>query len=359
MADRVSAESILATLRESLLVLNAELRVIVANDAFYRTFRTHPEATLDRFIYDLGDGQWDIPSLRDLLAHVLPLQTEVRDYLVEHDFPGLGPRIFVLNAREIREPGGDDRLLLLAIEDITEREDERRALATLRSELEASNRELEAFAYSVSHDLRAPLRSMSGFGQRLLDLYDDQLDDRGRDYLRRIRNASERMAELVNGILQISRLGRTQVTRAPVDLTSMARRILGELRREDPTREATTEIAEGVTVQGDLRLLEQLLRNLLENAWKFTSKRPVAQIEFGTSEREGKTVYFVRDNGAGFDMQYAGELFGLFQRLHSRREYEGTGIGLAIAKRIVQRHDGEIWAEAEAERGATFCFTLD
>ncbi|MCC5887995.1 MAG: PAS domain S-box protein [Gammaproteobacteria bacterium] len=233
------------------------------------------------------------------------------------------------------------------------------ALAQRAAELEELNRELEAFSYSVSHDLRSPLRALNGFSQALLTDYEDApLDERGRDYLQRIRRASEKMGRLIDDLLELSRLSRITMQRRPVDLSAIARDIIAELRAASPERSVDAAIEEGLEVEGDARLIEIMLRNLLGNAWKFTSKHPRAQIEVGLHEANGNAVYYVRDDGAGFDMAYAGQLFAPFQRLHSDHDFGGTGIGLAIVQRIVGRHGGRIWVEAEVDRGATFFFTF-
>lgn len=231
---------------------------------------------------------------------------------------------------------------------------------TLRAvELEATNKELESFSYSVSHDLRAPLRGVDGFSQALLEDYAGKLDAKGQSYLQRVRGAAQYMAQLIDDLLQLSRVTRSELSRVRIDLSAMARAVATELQKSQPERQAQFVIAEGLVADGDQRLLRLALENLLGNAWKFTSKRPRATIEFGVVERNGKPTYFVRDNGAGFDMAYADNLFGPFQRLHTPDEFPGTGIGLATVQRLVHRHGGSVWAEAKVDRGATFYFTLN
>lgn len=264
-------------------------------------------------------------------------------------------------------------LISSAIRDVTERKEAERAreeavvhareLASsldLRArELSAVNNELEAFSYSVSHDLRAPLRALDGFSQALLSDYEDRpLDDRGQDYLARIRRASQRMGRLIDDLLDLSRISRTRMQSERVDLSTLARSILAELAAGGPERDVEQVISDGLQVEGDPNLIEIMLRNLLGNAWKFTADQSRARIEVAASSMGGERVYYVRDDGAGFDMAYAGKLFGAFQRLHTEREFEGTGIGLATVKRIVTRHGGRIWAEGAVGMGATFYFTL-
>jgi len=229
-------------------------------------------------------------------------------------------------------------------------------------ELEATNRELEAFSYSVSHDLRAPLRSIDGFSQILLEDYWEELDDEGRDYLRRVRGASQKMGRLIDDLLGLSRVTRGVLRREEVDLGAVAREVFGEFMEEAPERRVELRVDGGLVELGDARLLRVALWNLIGNAFKFTAREPLARIEFGLdaalSAEGGVPVYYVRDNGAGFDMAYANKLFGAFQRLHAADEFEGTGIGLATVQRIVHRHGGRIWARGAVDEGAAFFFTL-
>lgn len=226
------------------------------------------------------------------------------------------------------------------------------------AELEVANRELEAFSYSVSHDLRAPLRSLDGFSHILLDEYHDKLDDEGRDFLRRLRNASQTMGQLIDALLQLSRVSRSEMTRQEVDLSALARQIANELQDQSPERSCTFEITPDMRVMGDPRLLQAVLQNLIGNAWKFTARREHARIEFGVGSGGGARTFYIRDNGAGFDMNYSNKLFGAFQRLHTVSEFEGSGIGLATVQRVVRRHGGKVWAEGRPHEGATFYFTL-
>jgi len=226
------------------------------------------------------------------------------------------------------------------------------------SELRAVNKELEAFSYSVSHDLRAPLRSIDGFSQALLEDCTDALNDQGKDYLRRVRASSQRMGELIDDLLSLSRVTRSEMRREEIDLSQMVKSIAAELQKREPEREVQFEVQEGLTVTGDTQLLRVAMENLLGNAWKFTSRKECARIAFGQTEYDGTIAYFVSDNGAGFDMAYADKLFGPFQRLHSTEEFGGTGIGLATVQRIIHRHGGRVWAEGAVNRGATLYFTL-
>lgn len=234
-----------------------------------------------------------------------------------------------------------------------------RRVAERTAQLEAANKELEAFSYSVSHDLRAPLRSIDGFSQALLEDYADKLDEEGKKDLQRVRAATQRMGDLIDDMLNLSRVTRKEMRLETVDLSAMAQTIAAELRRSQPGRKVEFVIAEGMVTDGDGGLLKVALENLLGNAWKFSGKRCPARIDFGITPGDGDAAYFVRDNGAGFDMAYADKLFGAFQRLHDQNEFSGTGIGLATVRRIVDRHGGQVWAEGEVEKGATFYFTLN
>jgi PAS domain S-box-containing protein len=232
-------------------------------------------------------------------------------------------------------------------------------VAERTTQLLAANKELEAFSYSVSHDLRAPLRHINGFSQALLEDYADKLDEEGKGYLREVRAASREMAQLIDDVLQLARVTRSEMHSEVVNLSETARLVVAELHKGDAERAVAVTVEEGIVARGDKRLLRIMLSNLLGNAWKFTLKREQAEIAFGREQEvSGETIYFVRDNGAGFDMAYAGKLFGAFQRLHTASEFEGTGIGLATVQRIVNRHGGRVWAEGAIGLGATFYFTL-
>jgi PAS domain S-box-containing protein len=226
------------------------------------------------------------------------------------------------------------------------------------TELEVSNKELEAFAYSVSHDLRAPLRSIDGFSDAILEEYGKSLDERGKDYLNRIRDSSQMMAQLIDDLLGLSRVVRTEIVLKKVDLSGMAKAISQELKKSEPQRQVEFDIADGVEAIGDGNLLHLVLENLFNNAFKFTSGCQIARISFGLTEKNREKIYYIKDNGAGFDMKYADKLFKPFQRLHPANEFPGTGIGLATVQRIIRRHGGKVWAEGKSEKGATFYFTI-
>jgi light-regulated signal transduction histidine kinase (bacteriophytochrome) len=232
------------------------------------------------------------------------------------------------------------------------------ALLEAKVATESANQELEAFSYSVAHDLRAPLRALDGFSMMLMEDCAEKLDDEERRNLEFIRESSQHMGRIIDDLLALSHVARSELKREAVNLTEIARKIAARLQNSQPERRVDFVIADGLAGNGDARLLTIALENLIGNAWKYSGKREDARIEIGTVSHAGREAFFVRDNGAGFDMAYADKLFGVFQRLHKAEEFEGTGIGLATVKRIFNRHGGQIWAESEIGRGATFFFTL-
>ncbi|HEV2112441.1 MAG TPA: ATP-binding protein [Gammaproteobacteria bacterium] len=273
--------------------------------------------------------------------------------IVSHEIAWNGHRARLVSANDVTER-------LQAEARILELNTNLEALVRERTQqLESVNRELEAFSYSVSHDLRAPLRVIDGFSQALMEDYAKHLEGNGSRYLSRIRVTTQRMGLLIDDLLTLARISRRNVKRGEVDLSALASEVVRELREKEPAREVAVRVEPGMRVAADRGLVKIALDNLVGNAWKFTSRTPAASIEIGRERLDGAEVFYVRDNGAGFEMQYAHKLFGAFQRLHAESDFTGTGIGLATVQRIVTLHHGRIWAEAEPGRGAVFRFTLD
>ncbi|HEY6645276.1 sensor histidine kinase [Povalibacter sp.] len=272
---------------------------------------------------------------------------------------GSATLLYILLRRYERNARQSTRRLLESQEEVRRMNaDLEHRVAARTLQLESANRELEAFAYAVSHDLRAPLRSMSGFSQIVVESAPPELDEKNLDYLRRIRDASLRMSALIDDLLSLSRISRSEMTLRPASLTQIASEAAATVRDLYPGREVTLTIAPDMMVEGDTRLLRIAMENLIDNAWKYTGHVEHAQITIGCQQSGPERVFFVRDNGIGFDMAYSGKLFGPFQRLHADSDFPGTGIGLVTVQRIVARHGGRIWAEAQPDHGATFYFTL-
>lgn len=516
---RRHSDSIVETMREPIIVLAADLRVRQANRAYYAAFATTAEETEGRSLRELAGGAWAVPDLLTALEKVVPQHTHIDDFEITREFPGLGPRTLLLNARKLYRPGNHTVFALLAIEDLTARrrldqihlhfralfeslpglylvltpeleivaasdaylkatmttresllgrklfdafpdnpdDPAANGTANLRASLDrvrqnavadvmaiqkydvrrpdgafeehywspinspvlgadrrmeyiihrvedvtefvrkksssaadstamrvrleqmeaeifqssqkvqeanrllaAANRELESFSYSVSHDLRAPLRHIDGFAAMLAEHLDaQQLDDKGRRYLATIAASARTMGRLIDALLGLARTGRAELRRQPIRIGELVEDVRRGLQNDHAGRTVVWEIAPLPVVEGDAALLRQVFANLLDNAVKYTRGRAEARIAVGVQPGDdGETVLFVRDNGAGFDMRYADKLFGVFQRLHASSEFEGTGVGLATVRRIVERHGGRIWAESAVEAGATFYFTL-
>ncbi|MBI5368781.1 MAG: PAS domain S-box protein [Planctomycetes bacterium] len=354
--DRSRLSAIVESCDDSIVGCDLEGIVQSWNAGAERIFGYPAHAMLDRPIAVLvpPDRPDDIAERIRALRRAEPRRTLEATRLTAD-----GRRIEVSSSMSpIRDGSGALIGVSLVARDITEQKRAATALHDAMEAAERANRELEAFSYSVSHDLRAPLRAIAGFGQTLVENYGPRLDEKGVHYLERMCAASRRMGELIDDLLELSRLGRACLRSEVVDLSRIAAAIADELRRAAPDRTVEFAIAPDLTVRGDPGLLTCLLENLLRNAWKFTGRHPRARIEFGVERAAEGPVFFVRDDGAGFDMAYAEKLFAPFQRLHGEDEFEGTGIGLAIVQRIVHRHGGRVWAQGAPEQGAAFHFTL-
>lgn len=370
------ANAIVETVREPLIVLSPDFRVVTANKSFYANFLTTPEETENKSIYDLGGGQWNIPSLRENLEKVLPENKVFSDFEVEIELPNIGRRIMILNAREIyldepyfkttvNTPEHFDRLILLAIEDMTDLKKSEEALKirnkelqSLASELKAAYKDMESFSYAVSHDLKSPLITIEGFSNIVLEDYAEKLDDKGKDFLNRINNSVKKMNQLIGDLLSFSQISIKEILKHDFNMEDLAQKLVDELTPTIGERDIKFEIKQMPAAYGDVFMMNQVLLNLLSNAIKFTHTRETAMIEAGGYSENNESVYYVRDNGIGFDMQLSDRLFGLFQRIHSSEEVEGTGLGLVIVKNIIEKHGGRVWAEGKPDEGATFYFTL-
>ena len=348
--------------KDGILLIDAETGLILDVNPFLIEMLGLPKKEF------LGKNLWELGYFRDIIASKANfLELQKNEYVRYEDLPlrtadGREMKVeFVSNLYEFDH----QKIIQCNVRDITKRKQAEEEVKRLNeitkrraAELEVANKELEAFAYSVSHDLRAPLRSMEGFSQVLLEDCTGILNDECKDYLKRIQSSAELMAQLINDMLRLSRITRADMHLDDVNLSELAQSIASDLKKLQPERRVEFVITPGLIGRGDEKLLRVALTNLLENSWKFTGNVPETHIEFGIIEKDGKKAYFVRDNGAGFDMTYADKLFKPFQRLHTYIEFPGTGIGLASVQRIIQRHSGQVWAEGKIGGGATFYFTL-
>jgi light-regulated signal transduction histidine kinase (bacteriophytochrome) len=323
-------------------VQQATLNILQDMDADKLLYRQTQQATLNI----LEDLEMDKESLRNIQRATLNILEDLDNEKA------------IVEARRIE-----------LMHEVEERKHAEAEVSTLNQELEQrvldrteqlqlANKELESFAYSVSHDLRAPLRALDGFSQAILEDYVGRIDNQGQDYLQRIRAAAQRMGQLIDDMLKLSRLTRGELLQQSIDLTALAHEVVEELKKSDAGRSVDVVIAHGLTATGDARLVRVVLVNLFGNAWKFTGPQAGPRIEMGQVQVDGQQAFFIKDNGVGFDPQHAGKLFGAFQRLHTASEFPGTGVGLATVQRIVHRHGGRIWAESAVGKGATFFFTM-
>jgi PAS domain S-box-containing protein len=346
-------------------LVSSDGRWLKVNRALCKLLGYSSEELLAKRFQDItypADLQADLEYVRQMLAG------EIHAYQMEKRYFHKAGHIVwaLLSVSLVRDERGQELYFISQVQDITERkrvEDEIKDLngqmERQNTELIAINKELESFSYSVSHDLRAPLRAIDGFSLALLEDCDHKLEPAEKEHLQRVRGATANMGRLIDDMLNLARTARYELVRRKVDLSALAREIVSALHEAESERRVTSMIAPDLIVEGDRTLLRVVLENLLGNAWKFTSKQADAHLEFGVRSESGRTVYFVRDNGAGFDMRYADKLFGVFQRLHGGGEFPGSGVGLATVQRIVHRHGGRIWAESAVGEGATFYFVLD
>lgn len=358
VAERLLLD-IIDTVREPLLVLDSEFRVTHTNRAFFQTFRVAREDTIGEALFTMADGEWDIPALRKLLHDRLAVERELYDVEIDHAFPGIGRRTMLLNARLVTHAPDTPGLILLAIEDVTERRVTERRLAAQRRELQRSNAALNEFAFVASHDLQEPLRKILSFGERLGTSAGPMLEGDARHYLERMLDAATRMRTLITDVLAYSQIATSGAPFAPTDLGAIARDVVSDLELLIADTGARIEVGTLPVIDADAMQMRQLFRNLLGNALKFRRKdsAPVVQLR-ASATADGFCTIAVSDNGIGFKQEHGEKIFRMFERLHARSQYEGTGIGLAICRRIVERHGGTIAATSTAGEGTTFNVTL-
>ncbi|MFD0740253.1 ATP-binding protein [Lysobacter koreensis] len=364
------AQSILQTVREPIVLADATLRVVMHNAAFSELYGINQDDAIGTPLAQVGDGAWDNAETLQRLGDVVSRGRELWDHeLAQRTVDGI-ERTMLVNARKMPLPDSSDHVVLITASDVTAQKAAEQRIVELNRQLEGKvdqvsdvNRELEAFSYSVSHDLRAPLRHISGFADKLARQLGDDADEKSRHYIGVIGSSAKRMATLIDDLLVYSRLGRSALRLQAVDMQSLVaetRALLdSNAKNDNPNHRIEWRIAPMPMLVADENMLRQVWQNLLGNAVKYSAKREPAVIEVEHHPADDGGHHFtVRDNGAGFDMAYAGKLFGVFQRMHKASDYPGTGIGLASVRRVLMRHGGRIWAEAEPERGATFHFTL-
>jgi signal transduction histidine kinase len=371
------------------LVLSPDLVIVAVSDAYLRATMTRREAIVGRGLFEVFPDNPEDPAtsgtrnLKASLDHVIRDRVSDAMPVQKYDIPrpekeggGFEERFWSPVNSPVLGPGGELLHIIHRVEDVTEfmrlksgtrdivnateAEVVRRARESAETsrQLKEANLELDAFSYSVSHDLRAPLRAIDGFSQALLEDCAAMLDEDGKSHLQRVRAAAQRMGELIDGLLALSRISRAELKRVPFDLSVLCEEVIGDLKREDPARAVDVRVEPGVLVYADRALLRIMIENLLGNAWKYTKRTDKPRIEFRTQQREEPRVLAICDNGAGFNMEYASRLFTPFQRLHDAMDFPGTGVGLATVKRIVQRHGGRVWTESSVDQGACFYFSL-
>ena len=341
------AGAVIRTIRQPLLILDANLRIRAANPAFYRSFVAEPENILEQPLFEIGNRQWDIPVFRQLLEELLPENSAVEDFEVEHEFSTFGSRRLLVNAHRLE--GSEENLILFAVHDIT-------AHREIEQELQRSNQDLERFAYVASHDLQEPLRMVASYTRLLARRYEGKLDERADKYIRYAVDGAERMKSLIQDLLEYSRVGTQGGDPVPTDPDEVLQDVLRDLGmriQQTGARVTHTALPRVLVDQNQLR---QLYQNLLENALKFSGDSPPV-IEVSGRREGDRIVFSFRDEGIGIAPKYFDQIFIIFKRLHGR-DTAGTGIGLALCKRIVDRHGGRLWVESEPGAGTTFFFTL-
>jgi len=390
------ARGVSDTMREAFLVLDSSLKVVSANRSFYETFKVSPQKTVGQAVFDLGNRQWDIPDLRRLLQEILPHNAVLNDFEVEHDFEGIGRRIMLLNARRLYVDTIPSEMILLAIEDVTERRQAERVLSQYRQGLEAvvrtrteelarsnaalqeevqrhkqttesladaharaarHNRDLEQMAYAISHDLHEPLRTINGFLGALQRHYGHVLDAKASEYIGFVTSAATRMGRLLDDLLAYTRVSSPRMTLSQVDCEKVLDGVHANLKATiEETRAVVSHDAMPTVLYNEAHLT-QLLQNLIGNAVKYHGKEP-PRIHVGANRIGEEWIFSVKDNGIGIEPRQFDRIFQIFQRLHPLTAYSGTGIGLAICKRIVEDHGGRIWVESQPGLGSTFFFTI-
>ena len=350
---------IIDTVREPLIVLDPEFRVTQANRAFFRTFRVEPQDTIGEVLFTLGDGQWDIAPLRELLRDKLAVEPQLNDVDVDHLFPGIGRKIMLLNARLVSQGPNFPRIILLAIEDITERRFTEWRLAEQHAELQRSNAALDEFASVASHDLQEPLRKILSFGDLLNRSAGPALEGNAREHIARMLSAAARMRTLISDLLKYSQVTTRVQPFVRTDLARIAREVIAALETAIAESGGRVEVGELPVIDADALQMRQLLQNLLGNALKYRRKDTPPVVRLSCSSPGGQhCTITVTDNGIGFNEKHAEKIFRMFVRLHGRAQYEGSGIGLPICRKIVERHGGTIAATSNAGQGATFTVTL-
>ena len=352
-----TARHIVETVPDALLILDETLRVQVANRSFYQTFQVSPGETDGRFIYDLGNGEWNIPELRHFLEEILPQNNSFENFEVEHDFPDIGLRVMLLNAREVYQQDAGSSFILLVISDITERRKVERVLAIQAQELARSNADLQQFAYVASHDLQEPLRMVTSYMKLLERRYKGRLDSNADEFIAFAVDGATRMQVLIDDLLAYARISTTSIPLVRTDCMVIVDNALANL--EIAIRESgsviTCDVLPEVVV--DASQLAQVFQNLIGNAIKFRGEAPL-QIHISARRQDGDWLFSIQDNGIGIEPEFRERIFVIFQRLHRREDYSGTGIGLAICKKIIEGYGGHIWVESEAGVGSNFMFTL-